>query len=158
MPAGDESVCMAWFDRPQPKMGTEGDVIWRRAVAVIIDIILVGIVTSILSGILAQARLAALGGLVGLVITFGYYIYLEGAYGQTIGKMALDIVVVAEGGDPIDYRPATIRTILRIIDVLPIFYLLGIILVFVTDRNQRLGDIAADTIVVRARENNSDMT
>lgn len=143
---------MAWFDRPQPELGTEGDVIWRRAIAVIIDIVLIGIVTSILNGILAQARLGLLASLVGIVITFGYYIYLEGTYGQTIGKMALDIVVVTEDGDPIEYGPAAIRTILRIIDALPVFYLIGIILVLVTDRKQRLGDIAADTVVVRARE------
>lgn len=143
---------MAWFERPQPEMGTEGDVLWRRAVAVIIDILLIGFVASIIGGVLARGRLAALGGLLGLVITFGYYIYLEGTYGQTIGKMALGIVVVTEDGGSIDYGPATIRTVLRIIDALPFLYLLGIIIVFVTDRNQRLGDIAADTVVVRARD------
>lgn len=141
---------MAWFERPQPKLGTEGDVIWRRAVAVIIDIILVGIVTSVLSGILAQIRLGVLGGLLGLVIAFGYYIYLEGNYGQTIGKMALGIVVITEGGDAIEYRSAAIRTVLRIIDVLPFLYLIGIIVVMLTDRKQRLGDVVANTVVVRA--------
>lgn len=154
MPVGDESVRMAWFERPQPEMGTEGDVIWRRIVALIIDVLLIGVVTSALSGLLGQGRLASAGSLIGLVITFGYYIYFEGTYGQTIGKMALDIVVVTEDGDDVDYGPATIRTILRIIDALPFLYLVGIILVLVTDRKQRLGDIAADTVVVRARENN----
>lgn len=144
---------MAWFERPQSEMGTEGNVIWRRAVAVLIDIILLGIVTSVLSGVLAQARLASVGSLVGLLISFGYYIYFEGTYGQTIGKMALDIVVVTEDGNSIDYGPAAIRTVLRIVDALPVFYLVGIILVLVTDRKQRLGDLAADTVVVRAREN-----
>lgn len=141
---------MAWFERPQPKLGTEGDVIWRRAVAVIIDIILVGIVTSVLGAILAQARLGALAGLFGLLIGFGYYIYLEGNYGQTVGKMALGIVVITDGGDPIEYRSAAIRTILRIIDVLPFLYLLGIIVVVLTDRKQRIGDVVANTVVVRA--------
>lgn len=144
---------MTWFERPQPTMGTEGDIIWRRAGALLIDSILIGTVTAALGGILAQARLAALAGLFGLIISFGYYIYLEGNYGQTIGKMALSIVVVTEDGDPIDYGPAAIRTVLRIIDALPFLYLLGIILIFVTDRKQRLGDIAADTVVVRAGEN-----
>lgn len=151
---GEWGSGMAWFERPQPTMDTEGDVIWRRAVAVIIDIILIGVVTAVLGGVLAQARLATLASLIGLVISFGYYIYLEGNYGQTIGKMALGIVVVTEDGDPIDYGPAAIRTVLRIIDALPFLYLLGIVLVFVTDRKQRLGDIAADTVVVRASETN----
>lgn len=143
---------MAWFERPQPQMGTEGDVIWRRAVAVIIDSIIIAVVTSVVGSILAGARLATLASLVGLVIGFGYYLYLEGNYGQTIGKMALGIVVVTEDGGPIDYWPAAIRTILRIVDALPVLYLVGIIVVLVTDREQRLGDIAADTVVVRARE------
>lgn len=142
---------MAWFERPQPEMGTEGDVTWRRAVAVIIDSILIGVVSVFLSGVLAVARLAVLGNLLALIIGFGYYIYLEGTYGQTIGKMALDIVVVTEEGDHIEYGPATIRTILRIIDALPFLYLVGIIVILLTDRDQRLGDIAADTVVVRAR-------
>jgi uncharacterized RDD family membrane protein YckC len=142
---------MAWFERPQPELGTEGDVVWRRVVAVIIDIVLIGIVTSAIGGVFAQVRLGTVGSLIGLVISFGYYIYLEGTYGQTIGKMALDIVVVTEDGQHIDYRPAAIRTILRIIDALPVFYLVGFVLVLVTDRKQRLGDMLADTIVVRAR-------
>lgn len=144
---------MDWFKRPQPVLDTEGDVVWRRAIAVIIDMILIGIVTGIVGSILAQMRLAALAGLVGLVLGFGYYIYLEGNYGQTIGKMALGIVVVTENGGAIEYREAAIRTLLRIIDTLPFLYLVGIILVLATDRNQRLGDIVADTVVVRASEN-----
>ncbi|NHN64545.1 RDD family protein [Haloarcula sp. JP-Z28] len=143
---------MAWFERPQPEMGTEGGVIWRRVVAIIIDIVVIGIVSSAIAGILSQIRLAALGSLIGLVLGFGYYIYLEGTYGQTIGKMALDIVVVTEDGDPIDFGPAAIRSLLRIVDVLPAFYLIGFVAVLVTDRKQRLGDIVADTVVVRAGE------
>lgn len=142
---------MTWFERPQPMMDTEGDVILRRVGAIIIDVILIGMITAVLGGILAQARLAALASLIGLLVGFGYYIYLEGNYGQTIGKMALGIVVVTEGGAPVDYKPAAIRTILRIVDALPFLYLVGIVLIFVTDRNQRLGDIVADTVVVRVR-------
>ncbi|RLM36490.1 RDD family protein [Haloarcula sp. Atlit-120R] len=146
---------MAWFERPAPEMGTEGDVIGQRIGAIIIDIVLIAIVSSVISGILAQVRLAFLGSLFGLVIGFGYYIYLEGTYGQTVGKMALDIVVVTEDGDPIEYGPAAIRTVLRIVDALPAFYLIGIVAVLVTDRKQRLGDIVADTVVVRAGETGS---
>lgn len=143
---------MAWFQRPQPAMGTEGGVIWRRIVAVIIDILLIGIVSSALGGLLGTSRVATLGGVLALVISFGYYIYLEGNYGQTIGKMALGIVVVTEDGEAIDYREAAIRTILRIVDALPVFYLIGIIVIFLTDRKQRLGDLVADTVVVRVSE------
>ncbi|MDT3436978.1 RDD family protein [Haloarcula sp. 1CSR25-25] len=143
---------MAWFERPRPEMGTEGDVVWRRIVAIIIDVVLIGVVSTAIIVVLGQIRLGVLGNLFGLIIGFGYYIYLEGTYGQTIGKMALDIVVVTEDGDPIDYGPAAIRTLLRIVDILPAFYLVGIVAVLVTDRKQRLGDLVADTVVVRAGE------
>jgi len=114
--------------------------------------VVIGIASSAIIGVLGQIRLGALGNLFGLLIGFGYYIYLEGQYGQTIGKMALDIVVVTEDGDPIEYGPAAVRTLLRIVDVLPAFYLIGFVAVLVTDRKQRLGDIIADTVVVRAGE------
>jgi len=138
---------MAWFERPRPKLGTEGDVIGRRVAAVLVDVILVGVLTSIVG---AGVGPGALAGVIGLVISFGYFIYLEGTYGQTLGKMALDLVVVTEDGGDVDYGPAAIRTLLRLVDVLPVFYLVGFILMLVTDRKQRLGDIAADTVVVRA--------
>lgn len=111
-----------------------------------------GIVTLIIGFPLVDTRVAALGSLVGLPISFAYYIYPEGNYGQTLGKMALDLVVVTEDGEPADYEAATIRTVMRVIDVLPVLYLFGFVLVLVTDRKQRLGDLAADT-VVRVRTN-----
>jgi uncharacterized RDD family membrane protein YckC len=142
---------MAWFDRPQPQLETEGDVIWRRVVAVIIDVILVGIVVTPISSAVFGGPLSTAASLLTMILTFAYYIFLEGNYGQTIGKMALGIVVVTEDGDPIEYEKAAIRTVLRIVDILPAFYIVGLILVLVTDKKQRLGDLAADTIVVRAQ-------
>lgn len=139
---------MVWFERPRPKLGSEGDVIGRRVAAIIVDLILLGVITSVIGSALGPGGLT---GAIGLVITFGYYIYLEGNYGQTLGKMALGLVVVTENGNDIDYRPAAIRTLLRVVDVLPVLYLIGFILILVTDRKQRLGDIVADTVVVRAR-------
>jgi len=140
------------FERPEPEIGTENDVLGRRIAAILIDLILLGIITSALGGLLFRGGLAILGSFVGLVISFAYYIYFEGTYGQTLGKMALGLVVVTEDGEPIDFGPAAIRTVLRIVDVLPVLYLVGLIVIVVTDRNQRLGDIVADTVVVRARK------
>lgn len=138
---------MAWFERPRPNTGTEGDVIARRVVAILVDLILIGVITSIVGGALGPGRAT---GVVGLLITFGYYIYLEGTYGRTLGKMALGLVVVTEGGGPVDYEAAAIRTLLRLVDVLPVFYLVGFVVMLLTDRTQRVGDIVADTVVVRA--------
>jgi uncharacterized RDD family membrane protein YckC len=65
--------------------------------------------------------------------------------------MAMDIVVVTEDGDPIAYRESAIRTLLRIVDALPFFYIVGLVAIYVTDRKQRVGDLVADTIVVKTK-------
>jgi len=89
-----------------------------------------------------------IASLLGVVIWFLYFTLLEGHYGQTIGKMALNIKVVREAdGMPIDYSEAAVRTILRIIDGL-FDYLIGAIFIWTSDKNQRLGDRAAHTVVV----------
>jgi uncharacterized RDD family membrane protein YckC len=77
---------------------------------------------------------------------------LEGAYGQTVGKMAVKIKVLREDGSKIDYADSAARNILRPIDALPyvIPYLLGAILIWSSDKRQRLGDRVAHTVVVRA--------
>ena len=90
----------------------------------------------------------AIASLMGIAIWFLYFTLLEGHYGQTIGKMALNIKVVREAdGMPIDYSEAAVRTVLRIIDGL-FDYLIGAIFIWTSDQNQRLGDRAAHTVVV----------
>jgi uncharacterized RDD family membrane protein YckC len=81
-----------------------------------------------------------------------YFIVLEGNYGQTVGKMAVRIKVVREDGTKIDYMDAVVRNVLRVIDLIPYFipYLLGAILIWTSDKKQRLGDRVAHTIVVKA--------
>src|SRR5674476_786148 len=89
-----------------------------------------------------------LSGGVSLLIFLLYFILLEGAYGQTVGKMAVKIKVVQEDGTKIDYAGAAVRNILRVIDAIQFFipYLLGAILIWTSDRKQRVGDRACSTI------------
>jgi uncharacterized RDD family membrane protein YckC len=119
-----------------------------RFVAVLIDAVIIAIIAGILS-IPLQTRLL---GAVSLLIFLLYYILLEGAYGQTVGKMAVKIKVVREDGTKIDYTDAVVRTFLRIIDAIPFVvpYLLGAILIWTSDKKQRLGDRTAHTVVVKA--------
>lgn len=71
--------------------------------------------------------------------------------GRTVGKVAAGIRVVGDSGEPVRFFPSAIRTILRIVDFLPIFYIAGVISMVATGRDQRLGDLAAGTLVVRDR-------
>src|SRR5690606_26580251 len=68
--------------------------------------------------------------------------------GQTIGKRALGIAVVKVDGTPVTFMSAIVRNVLRVIDILPGTYLVGAIAIFASARNQRVGDMAAGTIVV----------
>jgi uncharacterized RDD family membrane protein YckC len=140
------------MERPRPRLGTETDTLVARIVAFLIDLILVVVVSGVLAGgfgLLGRAG-AALGAVVSLVIGLGYFIYLEGTYGQTLGKRVMDIVVVTTDGGDVGYLDATIRHLLRIVDNFPFFYIVGFVAIFLTERNQRVGDLVAGTVVVRA--------
>lgn len=79
---------------------------------------------------------------------FLYYVLLEWKLGATLGKKLLRIKVVKITGEPLDIQAALIRNIVRIIDAFP-FYLIGAIAIWSTKYKQRLGDLAAKTIVVK---------
>jgi uncharacterized RDD family membrane protein YckC len=95
------------------------------------------------------------GGVVAIIIAvffvqFGYDVLFEVlASGRTPGKRWTGLRVVKKGGTPVGFLASALRNILRIVDSLPGFYLVGILSVMFTANNQRLGDLAAGTIVVR---------
>lgn len=68
--------------------------------------------------------------------------------GQTPGKRAFNIKVVSDDLTPVRFSASLIRNLLRSADIFPSFYVLGTISITVTQRFQRLGDLAAGTIVV----------
>ena len=82
------------------------------------------------------------------MIFIGYFTFLEGKGGQTLGKKMAKIKVVKEDGTPCDFRSALIRNILRFVDGLPTFYIIGIMSIAMSAKSQRLGDRAAKTIVI----------
>ncbi|MDQ1520275.1 MAG: hypothetical protein QOI55_1348 [Actinomycetota bacterium] len=84
------------------------------------------------------------------LVLFAYDIPFEVLNGgRTIGKMAAGIRVVAAGGEPIAFLASAIRNILRLVDFLPAMYAAGAVTIVATRNDQRLGDLAAGTLVVR---------
>jgi uncharacterized RDD family membrane protein YckC len=71
--------------------------------------------------------------------------------GRTPGKRAGGLRVVRSGGRPITFSRSALRNILRLIDILPGMYAVGMTVIFISPRNQRVGDLAAGTYVVRDR-------
>jgi len=85
---------------------------------------------------------------------FGYFAAFEALNGgRTPGKQALGIRVVMETGHAVTPTGAIVRNVVRLLDcyfpLLP--FVPGLVMVFLHPRNQRLGDLAAGTIVVRDR-------
>jgi uncharacterized RDD family membrane protein YckC len=69
--------------------------------------------------------------------------------GRTPGKAANGLRVVLESGAPVTFVPSAIRNVIRIIDLIPGNYLVGVTSILVTKKNQRVGDLAAGTLVIR---------
>ena len=88
-----------------------------------------------------------------LIIT-GYFAFFEWLWsGQTPGKRWLKLRVIREDGRPVTFWEASVRNLLRSFDMMPApFYSIGLISVFSTSRDQRVGDVVAGTVVVRERE------
>jgi uncharacterized RDD family membrane protein YckC len=131
----------------------------RRIIAYVIDLFFRGAI------VFAIAMVAALGGALGsnglagagfgavLVVIFavewGYYVLLETLTGgRSIGKRALRLRVVKQGGLPLGFGDSVLRNLLRAADFLPSFYAIGL-LVMGNDRwFRRLGDMVAGTLVI----------
>ena len=72
--------------------------------------------------------------------------------GQTPGKKALGISVINDDLSPVTLGTSMVRNLLRTVDFLPLFYLVGLITMLSNQRFQRLGDLAAGTLVISVRE------
>jgi uncharacterized RDD family membrane protein YckC len=90
------------------------------------------------------------------LIFAGYFVFFEWIWnGQTPGKRLMKLRVIREDGRPITFWEALARNLLRIFDTIPGFivpvYSVGLIAVFMSRRDQRVGDLFAGTVVVRER-------
>ena len=95
--------------------------------------------------------------IVAVFITLGYFMLFELLLkGRTPGKKLVKIRVVKINGSPATAGSIIMRNLLRVIDQLPTFYLLGIIVAFVNLQERRIGDLVAGTMVVKEFSNKPD--
>ena len=89
--------------------------------------------------------------LMGFLVSVFYGIFLEWVWrGQTVGKRVMRLQVVDERGLTLGFRQIVLRNLFRIVDILPtLFYFVGGVSCLLSARCQRLGDIAAGTLVIR---------
>jgi uncharacterized RDD family membrane protein YckC len=92
-----------------------------------------------------------------LIISFfllysAYFAIFEAIWnGQTPGKRYAQLRVMKDDGRPITVYDSVARNLLRIVDQFPVFYGVGIISVFLSKQNKRLGDFVAGTVVVHEK-------
>jgi uncharacterized RDD family membrane protein YckC len=127
----------------------------RRAVAVLIDSILLFIVGYLIAALTGQTtatgfNMTGAPFFLWLAISLAYFIVMEATSGATLGKRVMHLKVVKQDGTPMDWQASIARNVLRLIDGF-LFYLVGAIVIWVSKTKQRLGDMAAHTIVVSAR-------
>jgi uncharacterized RDD family membrane protein YckC len=84
------------------------------------------------------------------VLSIGYGVFFEWMWrGQTVGKRLLRLRVMDVEGLRLQFNQIVVRNLLRFVDSLPFFYFVGGITCWLSSKSQRLGDIAANTVVVR---------
>ncbi len=136
-----------------------------RLLALVIDLLIQSAVAVVLVAVL----LAVMAGMAGfgdadsgmflfmlvaiiavVMVTLGYYVLFEWLWnGQTPGKRITGIRVVKRGALPLSFVDVLLRNLLRLIDNMPSNYLIGLVSFFASANQQRLGDLVADTVVIR---------
>jgi uncharacterized RDD family membrane protein YckC len=156
-------------------MNTNYTEFWRRFLAFIVDMIIIGVIRSfvivpilltmgfeISQGIPTDLEdadqmvpfigmIATLVGIVSIISTIIfvlYYALMESSSRQaSIGKMALGLIVTDENGARLDFSKALIRNLCKIISSMILF--IGFIMAAFTQKKQALHDIIARTLVVK---------
>ncbi|RMF72121.1 MAG: RDD family protein [Acidobacteria bacterium] len=142
-------------DLPLAAVGTRGlAVLLDSIIILLVDAFLLAAVTLSAGALQELARWTLLAVVLGLfVVHYGYFALCEWLMdGQTPGKRVLGIRVVESDGTRIGPLSALIRNLIRMIDFLPFGFGVGVATIFLSERCQRLGDMAAGTLVVREDE------
>lgn len=135
-----------------------------RFVAMMVDLLAIGLclASTFLVGFLslrvtgfsfAGSAAAAVFLIVWFALQWGYFLLFEAFWaGQTPGKRLLGLRVLHSGGQPLSFRGSVVRNLIRVLDVQPLFVgMVGGACMMMSRRTQRLGDLVADSIVVRDR-------
>ena len=131
--------------RPHRKIASDS----RRLAAALIDGV---IATGIVVGLVEALGFRGFSGLIALAVVLAWDFLFESLRGQTIGKRVMKIRVVRRDGSRFRPQHAAARNVLRILDGLPGVPIVGLLSMTISGRSrrQRIGDLAAGTIVVES--------
>jgi len=145
--------------------------IGSRFIALLVDYLICGagllfmllVFAVILPGIMAFSKISAQWATAFIIlfiflVQWGYFTLFEAFWnGRTPGKRVARIRVIQRSGRAIGLFESMARNLVRYVDQLPFFYAVGVIVMFSTKQHQRLGDLAAGSLVVRDREEESPL-
>jgi uncharacterized RDD family membrane protein YckC len=148
------------MDEETAATSTVQDVTGTRIAAALIDFVLLGVLFIIMAILFGDSNsrdnangfsisLTGAPFILYILIVLGYYFVMESQTGKTVGKMIMGLRVVPVEGE-LTAQKVLIRTVLRIVDALPFFYVAGFIVMVTSARKQRIGDMAAGTMVIKA--------
>ncbi len=136
---------------PQPDLGTTDGVTVQRILAFLLDSVLIGVIglPFMLLGSFVGDLAALLLLSVYVVLALSYALLLEGLVGYTPGKYLFGLVVVKSDGSQCTVPASVLRNLAWIVDALPTLNLVAMISIYLTDENQRVGDLVANTVVAK---------
>jgi uncharacterized RDD family membrane protein YckC len=154
-----------------PAAGIETASLLTRTLAISVDLFFVFVIQSVISGVFGSEHITTnailypstsggyssytsgttVDGVWLWVAAIMYFALLEGLFGDTVGKAVVGIRVTDLNGRRASWRAVVIRSVLRVIDYLPGFYLVGALVARFSPRRQRIGDHLAGTLVVPNR-------
>ena len=138
--------------------------IGSRALAYITDTVIKGIAILVLITLgslvqrISNMHITQITLFICLCIFIGYHVLFESFLaGKTPGKYIAGIRVIKNDGSRLSTLDALIRNVLRIVDMFPAGYFLGMIIMFFEPYNRRIGDLVANTIVIYDRSSKRDL-
>jgi uncharacterized RDD family membrane protein YckC len=125
-----------------------------RFLAILIDALIIAAASSFIAVglrlVLPPGIAAAIGITINFILTWGWHVWFEvRGQGRTPGKRALHLRVVDARGLPVSLHQSLVRNIVRVLDFAPAFYGIGAMAMLASPTRRRLGDVVADTVVVR---------
>jgi uncharacterized RDD family membrane protein YckC len=127
---------------------------------VVVQFVVLGVMWGVVALTIGDPMGTALGpwiiailGLIAFSLLWGYYVLFEMIWnGQSPGKRWVGLRVIKSTGAPISLVDSIIRNLVRLVDFMPAYYGVGVIVMFFNDQARRLGDFAAGTLVVREQK------
>jgi uncharacterized RDD family membrane protein YckC len=129
--------------------------IYVRGLAWLIDALIHTIILIVLSLILPRFGNFGMGlfAIIFFLLNWLYPVLFEIYYnGQTPGKKIMKIQVLLMDGTQVTWGASLLRNLLRTVDILPFSYAFGVLTMLMSHDFRRLGDLAANTIVIYKRE------